>query len=108
MADWRCLTAAEQSMVRSLGHDSEPMMVNRTGDGQWLFLDMKSRTELIVSLDKRGKPRGTVWEPEIKPPNRPEMQDPKCITQGDRPVDADVCGAGNGRDGTSIMDLSYI
>lgn len=70
MADWRCLTVAEQSMVRRLGHDPEPMVVNRTGEGQWLFLDMKSRMELIVSLDDRGRPRGTVWKPEIMPPAR--------------------------------------
>ena len=57
-------------MVRSLGHDPEPMVVNRTGDGQWLFLNMKTRMELIVSLDSRGRPRGTAWEPEIRPPGR--------------------------------------
>lgn len=72
MADWRCLTAAESSMVHWLGYDPGPMVVNRTGEGQWLFLDMKSRMELIVSLDQRGRPRGTVWKPEIVPPNRVE------------------------------------
>ena len=70
MADWRCLTPAEESMVTALGHDPVPMVVNRTGEGQWLFLDMKTRLELIVSLDRRGRPRGTVWEPEITPPIR--------------------------------------
>lgn len=70
MADWKTLTAAEQQMVSRLGHDPEPMVVNRTGEGQWLFLDMKTRTELIVSLDGRGRPKGTVWQPEVTPPGR--------------------------------------
>lgn len=70
MADWRCLTAAEQSMVRELGQDPEPMMVSRVGEEHWVFLNVKSRTELIVSLDGRGRPRGTVWEPEISQPAR--------------------------------------
>lgn len=92
MADWRCLTAAEQSMVRELGHDPEPMIVNRTGDGQWLLLDMKTRMELIVSLDGRGRPKGTAWMPEITPPVRSEADG----------------WAGSGRGGTSIMDSSCI
>ena len=70
MADWRCLTAEESSMVRRLGQDPTPMVVNRVGDGHWVFLDMKTRAELMVSLDGRGQPRGTVWVPEITPPNR--------------------------------------
>lgn len=70
MADWRCLTAAEQSMVQALGYDPAPMVVNRVGEGHWVFLDMKTRAELIVSLDNRGRPRGTVWAPEITPPGR--------------------------------------
>lgn len=68
VADWRCLTAAESSMVRSLGRDPEPMMVNRVGEGHWQFKDLKTQAELIVSLDGRGRPRGTAWEPEIIPP----------------------------------------
>lgn len=68
MAEWKTLTAAEQQMVRELGHDPEPMVVNRVGEGHWLFLDMKTRTELIVSLDGRGKPKGTAWQPEVAPP----------------------------------------
>ncbi len=57
-------------MVRQLGADPGPMVVNRVGEGHWLFLDMKTRVELIVSLDDRGRPRGTVWAPEITPPRR--------------------------------------
>lgn len=57
-------------MVRDLGHDPGPMVVNRVGEGHWMFLDMKTRTELIVSLDERGRPRGTTWVPEITPSKR--------------------------------------
>lgn len=68
MADWKTLTAAEQQMVSRLGHDPTPMVVNRVGEEHWLFLDMKTRAELIVSLDCRGRPRGTMWQPEVTPP----------------------------------------
>ena len=57
-------------MVQALGYDPAPMVVNRVGEGHWVFLDMKTRAELIVSLDNRGRPRGTVWVPEISPPGR--------------------------------------
>ena len=60
-------------MVESLGHNPGPMVVSRVGEGHWMFLDMKTRTELIVSLDEAGRPRGTVWTPEITPPVRKEM-----------------------------------
>ena len=70
MADWRCLTAAEQSMVLGLGHDPAPMVVSRVGEGHWFFLDMKTRDELIVSLDSRGRPRGTFLPANITPPRR--------------------------------------
>lgn len=70
MADWRCLTLEEASMVRRLGRDPEPMVVNRTGEGQWLFLDMKTRMELIVTMDEQQRLRGTVWTPRITPPVR--------------------------------------
>lgn len=70
MAEWKCLTSAEQEMVRRLGHDPAPMVVNRVGEGHWMFLDMKTRTELIVSLDERGRPKPTVYIPKINPPKR--------------------------------------
>ena len=70
MADWRCLTAAEQSMVKSLGHDPGPMVVNRLGEGHWMFLDMKTRTELMVSHREDGTLRATVEVPVITPPRR--------------------------------------
>ena len=70
MADWRCLTAAEQSMVRQLGHDPEPMVVNRIGEGHWMFLDMKTRDELLVSTRPDGTLRATLEVPEITPPKR--------------------------------------
>ena len=70
MADWRCLTAAEQSMVRNLGHDPDPMVVSRLGEGHWVFLDMKTRTELLVSRQGSGKLRATLEEPVITPPVR--------------------------------------
>ena len=57
-------------MVLGLGHDPEPMMVNRLGEDLWQFLDMKSRMELYVSLDEQGQIRATVWEPEKKGKNR--------------------------------------
>lgn len=66
MAEWRCLTDQEQTMVTGLGYDPEPMVVNRLGEDHWQFLDMKSRMELYVSFDKHGKIRATTWEPEKK------------------------------------------
>lgn len=70
MADWRCLTAAEQSMVRKLGYDPAPMVVNRVGEEHWMFLDMKSRAELLVSRQENGKLRATLEVPVITPPRR--------------------------------------
>ena len=70
MADWRCLTAAEQSMVRNLGHDPDPMVVSRLGEGRWVFLDMKTRMELLVSTMKDGALRATLEVPQITPPVR--------------------------------------
>ena len=68
MAKWECLTQEEERMVRSLGHDPEPMVVDRVGEGHWMFLNMKSRAELIVSLDDRGRPRGTYLPGQATPP----------------------------------------
>ena len=65
LADWRCLTPAEESMVRKLGHDPGQMVVNRLGEGHWQFLDMKTRMELMVSPGPGGRLRGTVWQPEV-------------------------------------------
>ena len=70
MADWRCLTPAEESMVRKLGHDPGPMVVNRVGEGHWMFLDMKSRDELLVSTRPDGTLRATLEVPEIRSPVR--------------------------------------
>lgn len=70
MADWRCLTAAEQSMVRKLGRDPGPMVVNRVGEGHWMFLDMKTRDELLVSTRPDGTLRSTVEVAKITPPMR--------------------------------------
>lgn len=53
-------------MVLGLGHDPEPMVVNRLGEDHWQFLDMKSRLELYVSLTEQGQIRATVWMPEKK------------------------------------------
>lgn len=57
-------------MVRDLGHDPGPMVVSRVGNGHWMFLDMKTRTELIVSRLENRKLRATVEVPEITPPRR--------------------------------------
>ena len=70
MAKWECLTADEAAMVRKLGHDPEPMVVNRVGEGHWMFLDMKSRDELLVSTRKDGTLRATVEVAGITPPRR--------------------------------------
>jgi hypothetical protein len=72
LADWRCLTAAEQSIVTSLGYDPEPMVVNRVGEEHWMFLDMKSRAELIVSK-QRGGYRGTVIQAGCAPERRSDL-----------------------------------
>ena len=57
-------------MVMTLGHDPASMGVNRVGEGHWVFLDMKTRDELIVSLDSRGRTRGTLIRADITPPRR--------------------------------------
>lgn len=57
-------------MVRKLGYDPAPMVVNRLGEGHWMFLDMKSRAELLVSRQENGKLRATLEVPEISPPGR--------------------------------------
>lgn len=70
MADWKCLTGEEQAMVRSLGHEPGPMVVNRVGEGHWMFLNMKTRDELLVSTRPDGTLRATVEVTEITPPVR--------------------------------------
>lgn len=70
MAKWECLTEQEAAMVRSLGHEPGPMVVNRVGEGHWMFLDMKSRDELLVSTRPDGTLRATVEVAEITPPAR--------------------------------------
>lgn len=70
MSEWKCLTAEEQSMVKSLGHDPGPMVVNRLGEGHWMFLDMKTRAELLVSTRKDGTLRATVEVARVTPPRR--------------------------------------
>lgn len=57
-------------MVRELEQDPAHMVVNRVGQGHWMFLDLRTRAELIVSLDDRGNPRGTVHRHRITPPRR--------------------------------------
>ena len=57
-------------MVKSLGHDPEPMVVNRLGEGHWMFLNMKTRAELLVSHREDGTLRATVEVPVITPPRR--------------------------------------
>lgn len=57
-------------MVKNLGHDPEPMVVNRLGEGHWMFLDMKTRNELLVSTRKDGTLRATLEVPVITPPMR--------------------------------------
>ena len=70
MADWKCLTGEEAAMVRGLGHDPAPMVVNRLGEGHWMFLNMKTRTELLVSTRKDGTLRATVEVAQVTPPRR--------------------------------------
>lgn len=72
MADWRCLTAAEQSIVTSLGYDPAPMVVNRVGDELWQFKNLKSQEELIVSR-QRGGYRGTVIQAGYAPERRSDL-----------------------------------
>ena len=57
-------------MVRSLGHEPGPMVVRRVGEGHWMFLDMKSRDELLVSTRPDGTLRATLEVPGITPPRR--------------------------------------
>ena len=70
MAKWECLTEQEAAMVRSPGRDPEPMVVNRIGEGHWMFLDIKTRDELLVSTRPDGTLRATLEVPVITPPRR--------------------------------------
>ena len=70
MAKWECLTEQEAAMVRSLGHESGPMVVNRVGEGHWMFKDLETQDELLVSTRPDGTLRATVEVAEITPPVR--------------------------------------
>lgn len=70
MSKWECLTDEEAAMVRELGHDPEPMAVNRVGEGHWMFLNMKTRDELMVSHREDGSLRATVEVARVTPPRR--------------------------------------
>lgn len=70
MSKWDCLTGEEAAMVRSLGHEPEGMVVNRVGEGHWMFLDMKTRDELMVSHREDGTIRATVEAARVTPPRR--------------------------------------
>ena len=70
MAKWECLTEQESAMVRGLGHEPGPMVVNRIGEGHWMFLNMKNRDELLVSTRPDGTLRATVEVAGITPPVR--------------------------------------
>ena len=72
MAKWECLTADEAAMVRSLGHDPASMVVNRVGAEHWMFKDLKSQEELIVSR-QRGGYRGTVIQAGYAPERRSDL-----------------------------------
>lgn len=72
MAKWECLTANEAAMVRSLGYDPAPMVVNRVGDEHWQFKNLKSQEELIVS-GQRGGYRGTVIPAGYAPERRSDL-----------------------------------
>ena len=72
MAKWECLTADEAAMVRSLGHEPGPMVVNRVGDEHWQFKSLKSQEELIVSR-QRGGYRGTVIQAGYAPERRSDL-----------------------------------
>lgn len=70
MADWKCLTGEEEAMVRGLGYDPGPMMVNRVGEGHWMFKDLKLQDELMVSHREDGALRATLEVAHITPPVR--------------------------------------
>lgn len=57
-------------MVRSLGHEPGPMVVNRIGERHWMFKDLKTQYELLVSTRPDGTLRATLEAPEITPPRR--------------------------------------
>lgn len=48
MAKWEVLTREEESVVRELGKDPGPMMVNRVGEDGRVFLNLKTREEIYV------------------------------------------------------------
>lgn len=72
MSEWKCLTANEAAMVRSLGYDPAPMVVNRVGDEHWQFKDLKSQEELIVSGSGKHC-RGTVIQAGYAPERRSDL-----------------------------------
>lgn len=69
MAEWKCLTAAEERLVRSLGADPSHMMVNRVGEGHLHLLDMRTRDELLVTIPEKG-PVTATWERSTATPPR--------------------------------------
>ena len=48
MSEWKCLTAEEERIARGRGEDPDDLIVNRAGDGLLVFLNMKTRKEIIV------------------------------------------------------------
>lgn len=74
MAEWKCLTAVEEELIRSLGYDPEHLVVNRVGEGRLVFLNMRSRAELIVTVPERGRPTVSVYQPTVTPPRRAWMR----------------------------------
>lgn len=49
MAKWEVLNAAEEALVRRMGKDPAPMVVNRVGENSRVFLDLKTREEIYHS-----------------------------------------------------------
>lgn len=53
MSQWKDLNESECAIARELGQEPNNLVVNRVGEDYLVFLNMRSRQELIVSLDVR-------------------------------------------------------
>ena len=53
MSQWKDLNECERAIARELGQNPDDLIVNRVGEDFLVLLNMRSRQELIVSLDVR-------------------------------------------------------
>ncbi len=58
MASWKSLNPKEEALLRERGIEPEGMVVNRVGADAFVFLRLKTREEIYISLYRREDPYG--------------------------------------------------